>query len=194
MYNYIQYILYSDLIIFITQYYYINFAYYWYHWILHQPWSGILYEKHYLCHHKKDYPLRKIRKYEYLESNGSNIIFGAPIFLTILLNYYLFSYRVFMYYLLNISFIAITGEVFHSSYHLFNNAKSHPDVPIIVHKFITKLPIYNYLRNMHDIHHARKDTNFGFIDFQMDRIFGTFDEKSPKYLSNIQNKLNELDI
>lgn len=36
MYNYIQYKLYSDLIIFITPYYYIDFAYYWYHWILHQ--------------------------------------------------------------------------------------------------------------------------------------------------------------
>ena len=34
---------------------------------------------------------------------------------------------------------------------------------------------------MHDIHHAKKDTNFGFIDFQMDKLL----ERMLKNLLNI---------
>ena len=94
------------------------------------------------------------------------MIFGIPIMLLILLNYYLFCFRIFIYFTFNISLVAITGEVFHSSYHLFNNAETHPRVPIYVHRFITRLPFYNYLRDMHDIHHAKKDTNFDLLIFK----------------------------
>jgi hypothetical protein len=193
MYHYINYIFVNDLMIILYQYYFINLLYYWYHWILHQEWSGILYHQHYICHHKKDYPLKNLRKYEYIEMNGGDIIFGIPVILLILINYYLFTFRIFMYFTINILTIAIMGEVFHSSYHLFNNADTHPQVPLSVHKFITRLPFYNHLRDMHDIHHGKKDTNFGFIDFQMDKLFGTYTNICPKYLVDIQNELIDLD-
>ena len=151
---YIKYIFTNDIMVILYQYYFINLVYYWYHWVLHQPWSGILYHQHYICHHKNDYPLKTLRKYNYIESNGGEIIFGVPIILLLFLNYYYlntFPYilDISSYIYLNISLVAITGEVFHSSYHLFNNAESHPRVPIYVHRFITRLPFYNYLRDMH---------------------------------------------
>lgn len=185
MYYLFEYIICNDMTIILSQYYFINLIYYWYHWVLHQPWSGILYHQHYICHHKKDYPLKELRKYNYTESNGGELIFGIPIILLLIINYYLFTFRTFIYFTLNIFFIAISGDVFHSSYHLFDDAESHPFVPLYVHKFITKLPFYNYLRDMHDIHHAKKDTNFGFIDFQMDKLFGTYSNQKPKYLVDI---------
>ena len=46
---------------------------------------------------------------------------------------------------------------------------------------------------MHDIHHAKKDTNFGFIDFQMDKLFGTYTKEPPKYLVEMQNNLSKID-
>lgn len=189
MYYCIKYFLFNDIMIILYQYYIINLIYYWYHWLLHQPWSGILYHQHYICHHKNDYPLKSLRKYEYVEKNGGDIIFGIPMFLLILFNYYMFTFKTFIYFTINILLFAITGEVFHTSYHLYDDAKSHPQVPICVHKFITRLPFYNHLRNLHDIHHAKKDTNFGFIDFQMDKLFGTYTKTPPKYLSDIQKKL-----
>lgn len=190
MYYYIEQIFFCDIMIILYQYYFINLIYYWYHWVLHQPWSGILYHQHYICHHKKDYPLNNLRKYKYTEKNGGDIIFGIPIFLLILINYYLFTFKIFVYFTFNILTIAVMGEVFHSSYHLFENAEEHPQVPLCVHNFIVNLPFYNYLRNMHDIHHAKKNTNFGFIDFQMDILFGTYTNKSPKYLVDAQIKLS----
>lgn len=187
-----MYILLNDIFVIIFQYYIINFAYYWYHWVLHQPWSGILYEKHYICHHKKDYPLKELRKFEYTEKNGGDIIFGIPISLFLFLSYYYFSFRYFIYSFLNFIFIAIPGEILHTSYHLYDNAISHPNIPIYLHRYITKLPHYNYLRNMHDLHHAKKNTNFGFIDFQMDKLFGTYTEDIPKYLKRHQDNLEQI--
>ena len=90
---------------------------------------------------------------------------------------------------MNIMLVAITGEIFHCSYHLHNDAETHPRVPIYIHKLITRLPFYNYLRNMHDIHHAKKDTNFGFIDFQMDKLFGTYSSNIPSYLKKFQDNI-----
>src|SRR6056300_1250685 len=185
-------IIFYDIITLISQYYFINFLYYWYHWMLHQPWSGIVYEKHYICHHKKDYPLRELRKYEYIEKNGGDIIFGIPILIVMTSVYYLCSLRAFIILCINMGLIAIPGEIFHTSYHLYNNAKSHPFVPLYIHKFTTKLPFYNYLRDMHDLHHAKKDTNFGFVDFEMDKLFGTYSDEIPKYLSNFQ-KIHEIE-
>lgn len=40
------------LMIGLGQYYAINIAYYFYHWVLHQPWSGPLYRAHFIGHHK----------------------------------------------------------------------------------------------------------------------------------------------
>ena len=185
---------YEDISLIVFQYYFINLIYYWYHFILHQPWSGILYKYHYINHHKKDYPLKQLRKYEYLEMNNGEIIFGIPVSILLFINYYFFTFKTFAYFVFNISFIAVSGEIFHSSYHLYNNAKSHPQVPLYVHKLITKLPFYNYLRDMHDIHHAKKDTNFGFIDFQMDKLFGTYTNKIPNYLQVEQKKLEIIDL
>ena len=191
---YIKYIFTNDVMVILYQYYFINLIYYWYHWVLHQPWSGILYHQHYICHHKNDYPLKTLRKYNYIESNGGEIIFGVPIVLLLFLNYYLFTFRIFLYFTMNIMLVAISGEIFHSSYHLHNNAETHPQVPIYVHRFITKLPFYNYLRDMHDIHHAKKDTNFGFIDFQMDKLFGTYSSNIPSYLKKFQNNIKQNDF
>ena len=55
----------------IINYFGISFLYYWYHRFLHSKYSGLLYKYHYLNHHKKDFPLKRIRATSYgTSSNG----------------------------------------------------------------------------------------------------------------------------
>ena len=93
---------YEDISLIVFQYYFINLIYYWYHFILHQPWSGILYKYHYINHHKKDYPLKQLRKYEYLEMNNGEIIFGIPVSILLFITLYRI---IIIYYLSYILFI-----------------------------------------------------------------------------------------
>jgi hypothetical protein len=70
----------------IINYFGISFLYYWYHRFLHSKYSGPLYKYHYLNHHKKDFPLKRIRAASYgtlgnggwFESGGE-LVFGIPV-------------------------------------------------------------------------------------------------------------------
>ena len=84
-------------------------------------------------------------------------------------------------------FLIISGEIFHSSYHLNDNAKSHPE-SLYIHNLLVKRPYYRKFQLLHDIHHARTTTNFGFADYTMDKIFGTYNEHVPSYLENERSK------
>jgi hypothetical protein len=178
-----------------VQYYGVNLAYYWYHWMLHQPWSGPLYRAHYVGHHKRDYPVATLRRDRYSASGGSGwfenngeLIFGLPVLGLILAAFWLFSRGTAVSLTAVVLWVLVTGEVAHSSYHLNDNPESHPDIPVWLHRRVVQLPCYRKLQMLHDIHHGKRDRNFGFCDFQMDRLFGTYSEACPEYLAQARRR------
>lgn len=184
-----NYILYG-----IVNYYSISFLYYWYHRFLHHPISGILYRYHYIGHHKTDFPLRKIRAASY-STDGSNgwfktggeLAFGIPMIFLIGGVYVFSTWGYFINFMIVLSGVVVSGESFHSSYHLTANANSHPE-GLAAHQFIISRSNYRYLRDLHDIHHATPSKNYGFIDMTMDKIFGTYSNYLPSYLTRFIDK------
>lgn len=87
-------------------------------------------------------------------------------------HFHFLSFTSSMSFLAVIVFVLLSGEVFHSSYHLHDEPKSHPDVPVWMHRLLIKLPFYRKLQLLHDIHHGKNNANFGFVDFQFDMLFG----------------------
>ena len=173
----------------VAQYYGVNLAYYWYHWALHQPWSGPLYRAHYIGHHKRDFPVATLRRDRYSANggsgwfeNGGELVFGVPVLGIIAAAFWLLSSATAVSLTAVVLWVLITGEVAHSSYHLNDDPEIHPDVPVWLHRRLVRLPFYRKFQMLHDIHHGKRDCNFGFSDFQMDRLFGTYCEECPEYL------------
>ena len=168
----------SALVVF--QYYGVNLIYYWYHWMLHQPWSGPLYRAHYIGHHKSDFPVRSLRRDRYCAGsggwfeNGGELVFGIPVVVLIWATFQFCSFGAAISNCAIILVVLVTGEVAHSSYHLNDRPKAHPDVPVWLHHWVTEMPWYRQFQKLHDIHHSKRDVNFGFADFQMDHIFGMY--------------------
>jgi sterol desaturase/sphingolipid hydroxylase (fatty acid hydroxylase superfamily) len=176
----------------IINYFIINLCYYWYHRFLHNPKSGILYKLHYLGHHKKDFPLRAIRKNSYSGDGttgwfktGGEFVFGIPIIILLwIINKYS-TYEYFSNFMVILIGVVLIGEICHSSFHLTKNAISHPE-SIKIHKYIVNSNWYPFFMNLHDIHHGRINYNFGFINMSMDKIFGTYSEIKPKYFTTLK--------
>jgi sterol desaturase/sphingolipid hydroxylase (fatty acid hydroxylase superfamily) len=174
----------------VVQYYAVNLAYYWYHWILHQPWSGPLYRAHYIGHHKRDYPVATLRRDRYSAlggsgwfENGGELVFGVPVIGLIAAAFWLLTSETAVSLAAVVLWVLITGEIAHSSYHLNDEPEAHPDIPVWLHRWLVRLPFYRRFQKLHDIHHGKRDCNFGFSDFQMDRLFGTYCEDCPEYLA-----------
>lgn len=183
------------LVLAVAQYYAVNLAYYWYHWMLHQPWSGPLYRAHYVGHHKRDYPVATLRRDRYSAKggsgwfeNGGELVFGIPVALLIAAVFWWCSHDTAASFTAVVLWVLITGEVAHSSYHLHDAPTAHPDVPVWVHRRLVRLPGYRALQKLHDIHHAKRDRNFGFCDFQMDRLFGTYCDTCPAHLEKARQQ------
>lgn len=247
-------------------YYALQFVYYLYHRLLHNPISGPLYRMHHIGHHKKQFHIRRLRARTYGEyaacedatmvagsdesassskttasasahhravdahcnnaptslrlsiarafssrwpfstssqpgaaeapktransplqlkdgwfETGGELAFGVPATLVALLAMtYLPTWTVTTLVCMMV-YVAVTGEVLHSSYHLYDDALSHPE-SLTLHRLLVGWPWFRRYQHLHDIHHARPGTNFGFFDFTMDRLFGTFEDRAPSYL------------
>ena len=184
----------------VIDYYLIQFAYYWFHRFIHLPQAGIFYRMHYLGHHKRDFPIRCLRKKEYGLSSGGGggggwfqtggeLVFGIPILLISIICYYMLSLPYFLVFEGVLLGNVVMGEVMHSSFHLTEDAISHPE-SLEVHRelYAGNWFYFKYYQYMHDLHHAYKAANFGFFDLTMDRLFGTYNDKTPNYLAILQGK------
>lgn len=182
----------------VFDYYLIQFLYYWFHRFIHLPVSGIFYRMHFIGHHKRDFPIRQLRKKTYGNVSGNvsgdggwfqtggELVFGLPIIMISILCYYLVSFPYFLVFEGVLLGNIILGEVMHSSFHLTEDATNHPE-SLAVHRgmYANNWFFFKYYQFMHDLHHAYKAANFGFFDLTMDRLFGTFNNKVPNYLAVI---------
>ena len=184
----------------VFDYYLIQFLYYWFHRFIHLPVAGIFYRMHFIGHHKRNFPIRQLRKKTYGNVSGSvsgsvsrnggwfqtggELVFGIPIIILSVLCYYLLSYSYFLVFESVLLGNVILGEVMHSSFHLTEDATNHPE-SLVVHRcmYANNWFFFKYYQYMHDLHHAYRAANFGFFDLTMDRLFGTFNDKIPNYLA-----------
>ncbi len=187
----------SKILLTIIDYYTIQLLYYGYHRFIHLPISGPLYRMHYIGHHKTDFPIRHLRYKSYNKDGssgwfktGGELVFGIPIISLLYIGYHLMALDNLLLLFMVISFIMLSGDITHSSYHLTNDAVNHPE-SIIIHKWLIKQKWFTKYQKLHDIHHAKPNTNFGFVDFTMDRIFGTYNELEPHYLQIVTNTLKK---
>ena len=183
----------KSLFLFCFDYYLLLMLFYWYHRFMHMPIAGPLYKLHHIGHHKKKFPLKHLRDYEYGDEGGGGwfetggeLVFGIPLLIIEGLAFKFLSFYYFGIFIFATLFLIISGEIFHSSYHLNDDAKSHPE-SLYIHKLLVKRSYYRKFQLLHDIHHARTTTNFGFADYTMDKLFGTYCEDVPKYLQIERN-------
>ena len=59
------------LVVAVFDYYLIQFLYYWFHRFIHLPAAGIFYRMHFIGHHKRDFPIRQLRKKTYGNVSGN---------------------------------------------------------------------------------------------------------------------------
>jgi sterol desaturase/sphingolipid hydroxylase (fatty acid hydroxylase superfamily) len=175
MYQYLYYPLLS-----IIDYYAILFSYYWYHRFIHLPIAGVLYRAHYIGHHKREFPIRKLRANSYYSDGsggwfktGGELVFGIPIIIILSLVYISVTIQNFILFVVILLFVVFTGDAMHSSYHLNNEPISHPE-SLAIHRMIISLPWFERYQYMHDLHHIKNNVNFGFADYTMDKLFGTY--------------------
>jgi sterol desaturase/sphingolipid hydroxylase (fatty acid hydroxylase superfamily) len=195
----------------VIDYYLIQFLYYWFHRFIHLPQAGILYRMHYLGHHKRDFSIKCLRKTEYGLTSGNiggggsggsggsggggwfqtggELVFGIPILLISIICYYMLSLQYFLVFEGVLLGNVVMGEVMHSSFHLTEDATNHPE-SLIIHRslYAGNWFYFKYYQYMHDLHHAYQAANFGFFDLTMDRLFGTYNDKTPNYLAILQGK------
>jgi len=166
---------------------------------MHHPSSGFLYKIHYLGHHKKEFPISKIIKMDYSSNKkggggwfetGGEIAFGIPIMMIMIISYTLFSFSHFIIFSITLGYTIGIGEFFHSSYHLYSNARNHPEW-LWLHLQISGCGWFKKHQLLHFIHHSYKMANFGFFDMTMDKLFGTYNEQIPSYLQIKLKKLEE---
>jgi sterol desaturase/sphingolipid hydroxylase (fatty acid hydroxylase superfamily) len=180
----------------VLDYYIIQFFYYWFHRFIHLPCSGIFYKLHYIGHHKRDFPIRRLRSDTYSAdgssgwfNTGGELVFLIPITMLSGCAYWLLSLDYFFIFEFVLLGNIIIGEFLHSSYHLSNNATTHPE-SLIIHKKIVNYSWFCKLQYLHDLHHAYKTANFGFFDMTMDKLFGTYEKITPNHLLLLNNDYN----
>jgi hypothetical protein len=180
------------LFIAVFDYYLIQFLYYWFHRFIHTPSAGIFYRMHFIGHHKRDFPIRQLRKKTYSQVSGNGgwfqtggeLVFGLPILLISALCYYLTSWSYFLLFESVLLGNIILGEIMHSSFHLTEDATNHPE-SLVIHRgmYANNWFFFKYYQYMHDLHHSYRAANFGFFDLSMDWLFGTYNDKVPSYLA-----------
>ena len=137
---------------------------------------------------QEKFPIKRLRANEYGDNGGGGwfetggeLVFGIPLLTLLWLMFRFFSTPVAVMYFLVVAFVALSGDACHSSYHLNDGATSHPE-SLALHQWLVKRSFYRKYQLLHDIHHAKNNANFGFADFSMDYLFGTYSEDAPNYL------------
>lgn len=160
-------------------YYFLGlFAFYLWHVISHQEWSGEMYKQH-MRHHIKDYPPKHFYGRPGLKSLKPNEIFDLTkttigdfqhegllfffVFVIILTGKYIGSSNLTLLFVtIGYYIMAVIGNAFHASFHIKN-------FPLEKYKW------YRKLRRLHFIHHLENmDKNFAMVNFGVDALFGTY--------------------
>eukprot|EP00047_Mylnosiga_fluctuans_P005229 m.239184 g.239184 ORF g.239184 m.239184 type:complete len:203 (+) comp13442_c0_seq1:76-684(+) len=179
-------------------YYTCQFLYYLYHRFVHMPIAGPLYRMHHIGHHKVKFPLRSLRALSYGQTSstdeaasasngwfetGGELVFGVPAILSWVLAFKFLPTPTAIIIIVVELYVMISGDILHSSFHLYDDAVAHPE-SLSIHRWMVSQPWFRSYQHLHDIHHAKTGTNFGFGDFTMDRLFGTFCAETPAFLSH----------
>lgn len=190
---YIPYII-EKLAIGVIDYYSLLLIYYGYHRFIHLPIAGSLYRMHMIVHHKCEFPIRRLRAYAYSSDGsggwfqtGGELVFGIPVILGIIIMYNYCIFDNFIIFIGVLFVVVFSGEFVHSSYHLYPAAINHPE-SLRLHKWLCSIPLFYKYRFLHDIHHSKACANFGFADYTMDKIFGTYVDVAPSHLLTIMNQ------
>lgn len=118
-------------------------------------------------------------------ATGGEIVFGAPMAALAGVAWCALPARSAALFISIMLGTAVWGDMMHSSFHLTDDAVSHPE-SLAVHRWLVRQPWFKRCRDLHDLHHARTTTNFGFFDFTWDRVFGTYRTEAPHYLNPIR--------
>jgi hypothetical protein len=155
---------------------------------------------HHVGHHKVQFPLRDLRARSYGRSKeaggtkhakpsdgwfetGGELVFGIPaVTLCVMAMWYL-PLSTAIIIILVVAYVILSGDILHSSFHLYDDALSHPE-SLSVHRWLVSRKWFREYQHLHDIHHAHTNSNFGFGDFTMDYLFGTFSSESPSFLKH----------
>jgi hypothetical protein len=113
---------------------------------------------------------------------GGELLFGVPMMAVAAAVLRALPLGTALVFIGTMVFVAVWGDVMHSSFHLYDDAVSHPE-SLPVHKRLVRSLWFRRYQHLHDIHHAYTNTNFGFFDFTIDKLFGTFCETRPPFLA-----------
>lgn len=139
------------------------------HWAIHQPFMG-KFNKSHMTHHEVLYPPGKFLSDKYLEAGKDNttytfLIAGIPLVLLPFLLWFLGVISLFSVILI-IAEIAVVGYL-HDYLHAGFHVREH---------WLHKVPGFNKLTKLHEVHHNDMSKNFGIYFFVWDKLFKTFKE------------------
>lgn len=139
------------------------------HWAIHQPFMG-RFNKSHMTHHEVLYPSGKFFSEKYLDAGKDNttytfLIAGAPIVLFPFLLWFLGVISLFSLVLI-IAEIAVVGYL-HDYLHAAFHVQGH---------WLHKVPGFDKLTKLHEVHHDDMSKNFGIYLFAWDKLFKTFKE------------------
>lgn len=137
------------------------------HWILHQPWSGRLYQAH-LTHHQTLYPISDFYSDTYRKAGSDDsgkffILLFSPILLLILGLGWLGVVPLWVSVLVVIE-MGIVGYM-----HDYLHEKTH-----LIKTRWKQFGWFQEWTKLHFTHHIDTGKNLGIFNFWVDRIMGTF--------------------
>lgn len=138
------------------------------HWLLHQKWSGALYEAH-MVHHIVKYPPWDMESEKYRSAGWQSGFFAfIPASITLMcvlfLGLWTVSSPTWIYVVVFVegTFLGVMHEVVHDAVHMK------------AHWFHRAGATFWHLRKLHRIHHRNMRKNFGVIWFGWDKFFRTY--------------------
>lgn len=141
------------------------------HWLMHQPWTGALYQGH-MSHHRR-YPRHNLVSTDYRYTGGSDslLVFLPTIALPVL--GLLLALKA-LHCSDNVLFVALTFSTFVGGLHDW--------IHIQIHLRGSKLLRYRWfwtLRALHFEHHKYVQKNLGVLWFVWDDLLDTYQEPTP---------------
>lgn len=145
------------------------------HWVMHQRWSGRLYDAH-MNHHLKQYPPKNLFSIGVYRSSGLDsgwLTFTPPIALFVVL--FVVAMRayglpLYMQAIVTVEF-AVLGFL-HGYVHDALHIRGH---------WMERLWGFHHLRRAHIIHHLAMKRNLGIFWFGWDRVFGSYRYFNPSH-------------
>jgi hypothetical protein len=140
------------------------------HWVLHQPWSGRLYQAHYTHHfvlyEPKDFLSDKYREAGIDDSGKFFILLFSPILLGILALGWFEVVPLWMA-ILTVVEMGLWGYL-----HDYLHEKTH-----LTKTWWKQFGWFQRWTNLHIVHHQDVSRNLGIFNFWVDRVVGTFKQE-----------------